>query len=250
MLEVKGLHVSYADAPALWDVSLSIGEGELVAVVGPNGAGKTTLVNTIARLLPLQSGRILLHGEEVGALPAREMSGRGVALIPEGRRLFVGMNVEENLEMGCFRREARRFRGEGLARVYALFPILRDRRHQIAGTLSGGQQQMLAIGRALMARPRLLLIDEPSLGLAPAVVELVFNVLREIHAGGVSVLLIEQNAARALAIAQRAYVLEGGRMIAEGTPQALLREPHIRSAYLGEDPDEDPDGDPDYEAAV
>lgn len=235
MLEARAINVAYGDAPALWDISLRVGAGELVAVVGPNGAGKTTLINAFARLLPIRSGTLTLNGQDVTVLPPQEMCGRGVALIPEGRRLFVGMTVEENLEMGGYRREVRGYRDEGLERVYTMFPILRERREQLAGTLSGGQQQMVAIGRALMARPKVLLIDEPSLGLAPAIVEQVFEHIRQIHASGVSILLIEQNVAQALAVAQRAYVLEGGRLIAEGKPAELLTQSHIRAAYLGEE---------------
>jgi len=234
LLEVEGLAVAYGDAPALWDVSLALGPGELVAVVGPNGAGKTTLVNAIARLLPARGGRLRLDGEDVTRAAPQEMCRRGVALVPEGRRLFASMTVEENLELGCYRAAARAGRAEALARVYALFPILRERRRQLAGALSGGEQQMLALGRALMARPRLLLVDEPSLGLAPAVVDRVFEVLREVHRSGVAVLLIEQNVARALALAQRAYVLEGGRVVAAGPPEALRARGELRSAYLGE----------------
>ncbi|MBI4291747.1 MAG: ABC transporter ATP-binding protein [Betaproteobacteria bacterium] len=233
MLEARGLNVAYGDAPALWDVSIGVGKGELVSVVGPNGAGKTTLVNAIARLMPIRGGSLWLDGTEVTHTLARHMCGHGVAIIPEGRKLFAGMSVEENLEMGCYRAGARRFREETLERVYGLFPMLRERRMQAAGTLSGGQQQMAAIGRALMARPRLLLIDEPSLGLAPKIVEHVFDVIRAIHAEGVSVLLIEQNAASALALAQRAYVMENGRIVSEGKPADLLAQPHIREAYLG-----------------
>ena len=233
MLEAEGLHVGYGDAPALWDISLTVGDGELVAVVGPNGAGKTTLINAIARLLPIRRGRLRLDGVDVTRATPQEVCQRGVAIIPEGRRLFGGMTVEENLELGCYRRAARRARSESLDRVYAVFPILRERHRQLAGSLSGGQQQMLAIGRALMARPRLLLVDEPSLGLAPAVVDQVFEVVQAIHRDGVSILLIEQNAAKALEIAGRAYVLEGGRVVSEGRPGELLTQSHIREAYLG-----------------
>jgi branched-chain amino acid transport system ATP-binding protein len=235
MLEVEGLHVGYGDAPALWDVSLAVGGGELVAVVGPNGAGKTTLVNAIARLLPIRRGRLTLDERDATSLSAQAVCRAGVALIPEGRRLFAGMTVEENLEMGAYRADARRRRADSLARVHALFPILRERRRQLAGSLSGGQQQMLAIGRALMACPRLLLIDEPSLGLAPLVVDQVFEVIAAIHRDGVAILLIEQNAARALSVATRAYVLDGGRVVSAGRPAELLDQPHIREAYLGED---------------
>ena len=234
MLEARALNVSYGDAPALWDVSIAVRQGEIVAVVGPNGAGKTTLVNAVARLLPIREGYLSLDGEEVTRSTAQELCRRGVAIIPEGRRLFAGMTVEENLELGCYRKEARRFRGVGLERVYGMFPVLKERRQQSAGTLSGGQQQMVAIGRALMARPRLLLVDEPSLGLAPMIVDQVFDAIRAIHAEGVSILLIEQNAAKALAAASRAYVLEGGRIVGEGRPGDLLAQPHIREAYLGE----------------
>jgi len=234
MLEVAGMHVAYGDAPALRGVTLRIDAGELVSVVGPNGAGKTTLVNAIARLLPIREGRVRLDGEDVTALDARAMRLRGVAIIPEGRRLFATMSVEENLEMGCYPRPARGYRDQGIARVYGMFPRLAGRRRQQAGTLSGGEQQMVAIGRALMARPRLLLIDEPSLGLAPAIVDQVFATIRAIHAEGMSILLIEQNAARALAIASRGYVLEDGRIVSEGRPRDLMTQPHIREAYLGE----------------
>ena len=234
MLEADGLHVGYGDAPALWDISLTVGDGELVAVVGPNGAGKTTLINAIARLLPIRRGRLRLDGVDVTRATPQEVCQGGVAIIPEGRRLFGGMTVEENLEIGCYRRAARRARSESLERVYAIFPILRERHRQLAGSLSGGEQQMLAIGRALMARPRLLLVDEPSLGLAPAVVDQVFEVVQAIHRDGVSILLIEQNAAKALEIAGRAYVLEGGRVVSEGRPGELLAQSHIREAYLGD----------------
>lgn len=244
MLEARNLNVAYGDAPALWDVSLRVGKGELVSVVGPNGAGKTTLVNAMARLLPIRGGNLWLDGAEVTKVSAKDMSGRGLAIIPEGRKLFSRMTVEENLEMGSYRAEARRFRRETLERVFGLFPILRERRKQIADTLSGGQQQMVAIGRALMARPRLLLIDEPSLGLSPKMAEEVFDVIRTIHAEQVSVLLIEQNVAQALALTERAYVLEGGRIVSEGKSADLLAQPHIREAYLGLDESHKADGRP------
>ena len=233
MLEAKGLHVGYGDAPALWDVSLTVATGECVSVLGPNGAGKTTLVNAIARLLPIRRGSLRFDGGDMTAAGAQEMCNRGVALIPEGRRLFTRMTVEENLELGSYRRAARGARDEARERVYAMFPILAERRRQLAGTLSGGQQQMVAIGRALMAQPKLLLIDEPSLGLAPLIVEQVFATLRQIHASGVSILLIEQNVTKALDLVERAYVLEGGRIVAEGRPAELRAQPHIRAAYLG-----------------
>jgi branched-chain amino acid transport system ATP-binding protein len=235
MLSAANLHVGYGDAPVLSGIAMTVGEGELVAVVGPNGAGKTTLVNALARLLPVRQGRITFAGRDVTRDSPQQICDRGIALIPEGRRLFVKMTVEENLELGCYRRAVRATRAAGLERVYAMFPILKERRRQIAGTMSGGQQQMVAIGRALMAQPSLILVDEPSLGLAPIVAEQVFEVLRDIHRHGVSMLLIEQNVNKALEIAQRAYVLENGRIVAEGAPQALLAQPEIRAAYLGID---------------
>jgi branched-chain amino acid transport system ATP-binding protein len=235
MLEVERLQVAYGDAVALWDVSLAVGEGELVSVVGPNGSGKTTLINAIAGLLPVRGGRLRFGGEDLVRLAPHEVSSRGIAIVPEGRRLFGGMTVEENLEIGGYAPAARVARGERLERVYALFPVLRARRRQAAGTLSGGEQQMVAIGRALMAGPRLLLLDEPSLGLAPAIVDHVFEVVEALHGGGTAVLLVEQDVARALAVAGRAYVLAEGRIVSAGPPAALLAEPEIRSAYLGED---------------
>jgi branched-chain amino acid transport system ATP-binding protein len=233
MLSAAGLHVGYGDAPVLWDVAMTVGEGELVAVVGPNGAGKTTLVNALARLLPVRQGRIMLAGRDVTHDSAQQVCGHGIAIIPEGRRLFVTMTVEENLELGCYRRAVRATRRQGLERVYAMFPILKERRRQIAATMSGGQQQMVAIGRALMAQPSLILVDEPSLGLAPIVAAQVFEVLQDINRHGVSMLLIEQNVNKALEIARRAYVLENGRIVAEGRPADLLARPEIRAAYLG-----------------
>jgi branched-chain amino acid transport system ATP-binding protein len=234
MLEAERLQVAYGDATALWDVSLSVGPGELVSVVGPNGSGKTTLVNAIAGLLRAREGRIRFHGEDLARLAPHEVSSRGIAIVPEGRRLFPGMTVEENLEIGCYARGARAARGPRLERVYGMFPVLRARRRQAAGTLSGGQQQMVALGRALMSGPRLLLLDEPSLGLAPSVVDDVFETVEALHREGVAVLLVEQNVARALAVATRAYVLAEGRIVAEGPAADLLAQPHVRSAYLGD----------------
>jgi branched-chain amino acid transport system ATP-binding protein len=233
MLKVENLCVGYGDAMALSNISFYIDDGELVAIVGPNGAGKTTLVNAIARFLPVRSGTMSLQGESIARLTPQQLSALGVAIIPEGRRLFTSMTVEENLELGCYRPDVRRHRREGLEATYAMFPILSERRRQIAGTLSGGQQQMVAFARALMARPRLLLIDEPSLGLAPVIIKQVFDVIAQIHATGVSILLIEQNATKALDVAQRAYVLDCGQVVATGTPQELRNRPEIGAAYLG-----------------
>jgi branched-chain amino acid transport system ATP-binding protein len=234
MLEAERLEVAYGDATALWDISLTVGDGEFVAVVGPNGSGKTTLINAIGGLLPVRGGRLRFGGEDLARLAPHEVSSRGIAIVPEGRRLFGGMTVEENLEIGCYAPGARRARGARLERVYAVFPVLGARRRQLAGGLSGGQQQMVAIGRALMAAPRLLLLDEPSLGLAPAVVDHVFGVVEALHREGTAVLLVEQNVAKALAVARRAYVLAEGRIVSGGTPAELSRRPDIRNAYLGE----------------
>jgi len=233
LLEVRHLAIAYGDAPAVWDATLDVREGEVVAVIGPNGAGKSTLVNTIAGLQRARSGVLRFAGVDLGTVPSHLVCRHGIALVPEGRRLFAGLSVEENLEIGCYRSEARLRRRATLERVYGLFPILRERRRQLAGSLSGGQQQMVAIGRALMARPRLLLLDEPSLGLAPAVVDAMFEIIRAIHSEGVAILLVEQNVVRALDIADRTYVLEEGRIVAEGPSEALRRESRIREAYLG-----------------
>jgi branched-chain amino acid transport system ATP-binding protein len=239
-LEARALAVAYGDATAVWDASLDVGDGEIVSVIGPNGAGKTTLINAIAGLLRWRQGELSFDGVDLAGVPPHQICRHGIALVPEGRRLFTRMSVEENLDIGCYRAEARRRRTVMLEQTYERFPILRDRRRQLAGSLSGGQQQMLAIGRALMARPRLLLLDEPSLGLAPTVVDGLFEIIRTIHDEGVAILIVEQNVMKALEIADRAYVLEEGRIIASGSPAALLGESHIQQAYLGirEDADE------------
>jgi branched-chain amino acid transport system ATP-binding protein len=233
LLEARHLGIAYGDAPAVWDASLCVDVGEMVSVIGPNGAGKSTLINAVAGLLRWRTGALSFAGVDLATVPPHLVSRQGIALVPEGRRLFTRMSVEENLDIGCYRGEARQRRRDTLQRVYDLFPILRERRRQIAGSLSGGQQQMVAIGRALMACPRLLLLDEPSLGLAPAVVDQLFDVVRVIHGEGVAVLLVEQNVAKALEIADRAYVLEEGRIVAGGPPAILREESHIQQAYLG-----------------
>jgi branched-chain amino acid transport system ATP-binding protein len=233
LLEVRHLSIAYGDAPAVWDATLHVAAGEIVSVIGPNGAGKSTLVNAIAGLHGARSGELRLDGVDLNAVAPHLVCRQGIALVPEGRRLFTRMSVEENLEMGCYRREARRVRQDTLDRVYRLFPILRERRRQLAGSLSGGQQQMVALGRGLMAQPRLLLLDEPSLGLAPAIVEQMFGIIRAIHAEGVAILLVEQNVPQALDIADRAYVLEEGRVVAEGPPAILRQQSRIQQAYLG-----------------
>jgi branched-chain amino acid transport system ATP-binding protein len=226
--------VCHGAATALWDVSIRVGAGELVCVVGPNGAGKTTLIEAIAGLNAIASGRLSLEGRDLTRLARNAFCDQGIAIVPEGRRLFTGLTVLENLELGSYRKSARASRSESLDRVFALFPMLKARLAALAGTLSGGQQQMLAIGRALMAKPDYLLLDEPSLGLAPSVVMEMFSAIQGINRAGMAVLLVEQNVAMALEIAARAYVLEEGRVAAEGSPRELLAAPHIRRAYLGE----------------
>jgi branched-chain amino acid transport system ATP-binding protein len=233
LLEARNLHIGYGDAPAVWDVSLDVAAGEIVAVIGPNGAGKTTLINAIAGLLRCRQGELRFDGADMTSVRAHDYCSHGIALVPEGRRLFAKMSVEENLELGCYLPAARAGRDQSLARVYGLFPILRDKRAQPAGELSGGQQQMVAIGRALMARPRIVLFDEPSLGLAPTIVDDMFEIIARVREEGAAVLLVEQNVLKALDIADRAYVLEQGRIVSAGLPDELLKQPHIREAYLG-----------------
>src|SRR5690349_11643638 len=233
LLEARNLHIGYGDAPAVWDVSLDVDGGEIVSVIGPNGAGKTTLINAIAGMLRCRRGTLRFDGADMTRVSAHGYCGHGIALVPEGRRLFAKMSVEENLELGCYLRDARAERAPSLERVYGLFPVLRDKRRQPAGELSGGQQQMVAIGRALMARPRIVLFDEPSLGLAPTIVDDMFDTIARVRADGVAVLLVEQNVLKALDVADRAYVLEQGRVVAQGLPGDLLKQPHIREAYLG-----------------
>jgi branched-chain amino acid transport system ATP-binding protein len=233
MLEARNLKVSYGAAPAVNGVSLKVESGALVVVVGPNGAGKTTLINAIAGVQPLENGALAMDGVSLNRVPPHRFCEHGIALVPEGRRLFTALTVRENLELGGYRAAARARRAQSLREVCRLFPVLETKLDVPAGTLSGGQQQMLAIGRALMAQPKLLLLDEPSLGLAPAIVLELFRKIREVNSGGVAVLLVEQNVAMALQLARRAYVLEEGRIVAEGTPAQLSAKPEIRRAYLG-----------------
>lgn len=234
MLRVSDLQVAYGAAGALWGVSLEVRAGELLCVVGPNSAGKTTLINAIAGLLPARGGRIELEGRDLTRLPPHRFCAEGIALVPEGRRLFGGMSVLENLQIGSLLPAARARRAESLEQVTALFPILKEKLHAPAAALSGGQQQMVAIARALMARPKLLLLDEPSLGLSPLVVRDMFAAIDRIAAAGMTILLVEQNVATALSIAQRVYVLEEGRIVAEGSPEAMMSRAEIRRAFLGE----------------
>ena len=233
MLEVEGLEVWYGAAPALWGVSLTLGAGELLAVVGPNGAGKTTLINALCGIERARAGRIVVDGVDVTRLPPHRFCAAGIAVVPEGRRLFTAMTVRENLELGSHLPRARAERAESLAAALELFPALGEKLASPAGELSGGQQQMVAIARALMARPRLLLLDEPSLGLSPLIVADMFDAVRRINAQGVSVLLVEQNVEVALSLSDRAYVLEEGRIVAEGESDDLLARPEIQRAYLG-----------------
>jgi branched-chain amino acid transport system ATP-binding protein len=233
MLEVRDLQVAYGAANALWGVSLDLRRGELLCVVGPNGAGKTTLIATLAGMLRARGGRIVFDGRDITRLPAHRFCEAGIALVPEGRRLFTGMTVRENLELGSLLPQAKAQRQQSMAQVLELFPALKEKLASPAGELSGGQQQMVAIARALMARPRLLLLDEPSLGLSPRIVGDMFAAIRRINADGVSVLLVEQNVAMAMEVSQRAYVLEEGRMVAEGLPQELLARPEIQRVSLG-----------------
>ena len=233
LLDVRDLRVAYGAAPALWGVSLTVHAGELVCVVGPNGAGKTTLIHTIAGLLRASGGSLSVDGRDITQLAAHRFCAAGIAVVPEGRRLFTRMSVRENLELGSYLPAAKAHRQASLDAALALFPALEEKLPQLASELSGGQQQMVAIARALMARPRLLLLDEPSLGLSPRIVGDVFDAIRRIHADGVAVLLVEQNVAMAMAVAGRAYVLEEGRMVSEGAPAELLARPDIQRAYLG-----------------
>jgi branched-chain amino acid transport system ATP-binding protein len=233
MLEVEHIRVSYERVPALHDVSLTLNRGEIVAIVGGNGNGKSTTLRAIAGLNRLDAGRIALKTRDIGSVAAHDRVHMGISLVPEGRRLFPRLTVARNLELGAFtRRDASEVEGS-LEKVYALFPILKERHRQLAGTMSGGEQQMLAIGRGLMARPQVLLLDEPSWGIAPKLVTKILDTIVAINAAGVSILLVEQNLRRALAIANRAYVIQTGRVVHEGSGQELLESELIRKAYLG-----------------
>ncbi len=233
-LLVDGVHAFYGHIHALHGVSIAVEAGEIVTLIGANGAGKSTTLKTIAGFLRPRPGRVLLEGQPIQGLPPHEITRRGVCLVPEGRRIFPRMTVRENLEMGAFARQNRREVQGDLDRVCALFPRLRERLGQVAGTLSGGEQQMLAIGRGLMSRPRILLLDEPSMGLAPVLVELIFQTVREINAQGVTILLVEQNALGALGIARRGYVLETGRIVLADRADRLRENDLVRRSYLGE----------------
>ncbi|MBW1971937.1 MAG: ABC transporter ATP-binding protein [Deltaproteobacteria bacterium] len=232
-LEVKNINVFYGESQVLWDVSFYVEKGQLVTLVGANGAGKTTTLKTISGLLTPQSGQIIFSGEPIHLLQVHEIVNKGITLIPEGRQLFPQMTVEENLISGSYLKRAKIKRDKNLSKVYELFPVLKERRKQIAETLSGGEQQMLAIGRALMQDPNLIMFDEPSLGLSPILVQEVFSIIKELHEQGATILLVEQNVNQALKIADFCYVIENGRIVMEGTGSNLEENPRIREAFLG-----------------
>ncbi len=234
ILQVSDLRVHYGAIEALRGITLEVPAGEVVALIGANGAGKSTTLRAISKMLRLSGGAIRFLGEDVTRLPSHELVARGMAHAPEGRRIFLNLTVKENLALGAYLRRDRPGIARDEERAFALFPILAERRTQVAGTLSGGEQQMLAVARALMSRPKLMLLDEPSLGLAPQVVERIFGVLREVNQNGVALLLVEQNAHKALQLAHRACVLETGTIVMRGTGKELLASPEVRKAYLGE----------------
>jgi branched-chain amino acid transport system ATP-binding protein len=233
VLTLEGVAAGYGDLLAVRSVSLDVREGECVALIGANGAGKTTTLRAISGLLPVRAGRVRFRGESLAGLSPRRVVERGLAHVPEGRQIFPSLSVRENLEMGARTRDARAGRNASFDAVFGLFPRLRERERQLAGTLSGGEQQMLAIGRALMARPRLLLLDEPSLGLAPLMVRAIFEIVETVNGGGTTILLVEQNVLRALQLCHRGYVLENGEVTLSGGREELLASGHIRRAYLG-----------------
>ena len=232
LLEVTGLHARYGAIEALKGISLTVGEGEVVTLIGSNGAGKTTTLRSISGLTPASRGTIVFAGEEITRVPAHEIVGRGIALAPEGRHCFPRMTVRENLDLGAHRRRGPEI-ADDMAQVYELFPVLKERARQKAGTMSGGEQQMLAIGRALMARPRLLMLDEPSLGIAPVLVQRIYQTIGEINRSGVAILLVEQNANYALDAAARGYVFETGRIVLANDSARLRDDPEVQKAYLG-----------------
>ena len=232
MLKVTDLNVFYGSIHAVKGVSFHVDAGEVVTLIGANGAGKSTVLNTVSGLLHPRSGSVSFEGQDLHAVPPDKIVARGLAQVPEGRHVFLQMTVEENLELGAYTQPGSTV-GPGITDVYARFPRLKERRRQIAGTLSGGEQQMLAMGRALMSRPKLLMLDEPSMGLAPILVEQIFDIIRELHAAGTTILLVEQNAQAALSVADRAYVLETGRITISGTGKELMASDAVRKAYLG-----------------
>ncbi|CRK82550.1 ABC transporter ATP-binding protein [Neobacillus massiliamazoniensis] len=233
MLQINDIHVYYGNIHAIKGISLEINQGEIVTLIGANGAGKSTLLKTISGLLKPKNGDILFEGQSVAGNVAQAIVKKGISQVPEGRRVFSNMSVEENLELGAYIRKDKQGIREDFDKVYQLFPRLHERRKQQAGTMSGGEQQMLAMGRALMARPRLLLLDEPSMGLAPLLVKTIFRIIKEINQSGTTILLVEQNANMALSIADRAYVIETGKIVLSGTSDELNQSEQIQMAYLG-----------------
>ena len=233
MLSINQIEVFYGDVQVLWGVSLKVESKQLAALIGANGAGKSTTLNTISAILRPHSGTIEFNGQRIDTAPAAQVVELGISQVPEGRRLFPEMTVLENLELGSFMAEAKRRRNETLDWVYNIFPRLKERRNQLAGTLSGGEQQMVAVGRGLMSRPKLLMLDEPSLGLAPLLVQQVFKAAERVNTEGVTILLVEQNVKHTLSIATHAYVLENGRIVMEGKGIDLLNNSHVKKAYLG-----------------
>ena len=232
ILKVDDINVYYGAIHAIKGVSFEVNEGEVVTLIGANGAGKSTILKTVAGLLSSRTGSVQFMGKDLGGIPAHKIVPMGLALVPEGRQIFLQMTVEENLQMGAFTRPADEY-DESIADVYQRFPRLKERQNQIAGTLSGGEQQMLAIGRALMSKPSLLMLDEPSMGLAPILVEQIFDIVRELNQHGTTILLVEQNANMALSVAHRGYVLETGKIVATGTGAELLEDEAVKKAYLG-----------------
>jgi branched-chain amino acid transport system ATP-binding protein len=233
MLVVNKINVFYGDLQALWDVSLTVEEGEIVVIIGANAAGKTTLINTITGFLKPRTGRIDFLGKRIDQLPPNGITSEGLCQVPEGRNLFRKMTVFENLEMGAFLVKGRNEISNRIKRIFGIFPILEERKNQTAGTLSGGEAQMLALGRALMSNPKLLILDEPSLGLAPKVILTMFDIIKEVNQNGVTIVLVEQNLAHALEVASRGYVLENGRIVLEDAAKNLKNNEHVKKAYLG-----------------
>jgi len=233
LLELKGIEAKYDDMQVLFGVSMRVDANEIVALVGSNAVGKTTLLKIISAVLKQSAGSIILEGRDISHMSSMDIVDLGIIHIPEGRKLFPHMSVQENLEVGSITRRSKKDRKSNLEMVYGLFPKLKERRRQMAGSLSGGEQQMCAIGRGLMGNPKLLMLDEPSLGLAPIIVMEVFEIIRKLHEQGVTILLVEQNVQHSLKIAQRGYVLEHGRIIMEGSGEELLENPHLKTAYLG-----------------
>jgi branched-chain amino acid transport system ATP-binding protein len=233
LLDIDSVSASYGNVQILWSVSLSVKKGEIVTVLGPNGAGKTTLVRTILGLLHVNSGSIEFLGKRIDGLPTYKIVDMGIALVPEGREIFPRMTVHENLLLGAQGKEAKKTKDDSLESIFQIFPVLKERRKQLAQTLSGGEQQMLAIARGLMSKPKLLIMDEPSLGLAPILVQRIFKAMQEINEKGVTILLVEQNVHRALEIASRGYIIEAGKMVLSGEWDELLANEHVKKAYLG-----------------